>query len=264
MKNKDKQLKLTKTELENYALLVMKLGITDEGDWELDYKKAVNFFSNLADVLPEEVGAVLSPMDIEKISFERSHPDQVDTIAEAEENLFTAAGVSSLIFNNAKASSNALLLSIKADQAITYGIVKSIEGALNRYIQSLSYGKSFRMTFLDCSPYNRKEMGDQYLKAAQYGFPTLSYYCASQGLGQAEMDCMNFLEDDVLGLKDRFDPLRTSATMTSDDAGTSTSGTTSGNQEPEKETGRPESDAEDLTDAGETARETDDGDNDGV
>lgn len=242
-----RQMKLTKTELENYAMLVMKLGINSDGEWEMDLDKAKEFWRNLDNVLPEEVGSVLTPMSIEKISFDKSNVGDTDTITAAEQNLFTAAGVSSLLFNNSKASSNALLLSIKADQMITYGIVKSIECVINRLIHSYSYGKNFRVTFLDVSPFNRKEMGDQYLKACQYGLPMISYYCASQGLSQAEMDCMNFLEDDVLNIKSRFDPLLSSAT-------TSTAASNDG-------AGRPEKDDGDLTDSGEQSRETGDGDN---
>lgn len=238
-----RQLKMTKTELENYAILVMKLGITQDGEWEMDLDKAKEFWRNLDNVLPEEVGSILTPMPLEKIGFDKSNVGDTDTIADAEQNLFTAAGVSSLLFNNAKASSNALLLSIKADQAITFGIVKSIEGVINRYIQSLSYGRNFKVTFLDCSPFNRKELGDQYLKACQYGLPMVSYYCASQGLSQSEMDSMNFLEDDVLGIKERFKPLESSATMSS-------SGSGDGG-------GRPQKDVGDLGDAGEVTREQD-------
>lgn len=99
-----KNLKLTKTELENYALLVMKLLMDDEGRWLLDEKKSLQIFENLSAVLPEEIGAVLSPMEVEKIDFESAaSKNDADTVAQAEENLFTAAGVSSLIFNNAKA-----------------------------------------------------------------------------------------------------------------------------------------------------------------
>lgn len=57
------------------------------------------------------------------------------------------------------------------------------------------------ITFLDVSPYNRKEAGEAYLKACQYGVPMVSYYRASQGLGQAEMDCMNFLENEILDIR---------------------------------------------------------------
>lgn len=239
-----KQLKLTKTELENYAMLVMTLGINDEGEWEMDFDKAKEFWRNLDSVLPEEIGSILTPMPINKISFEKNNVGDTDTISKAEQNLFTAAGVSSLLFNNEKASANALSLSIKADQALTYGIVKNIEAAINRFLHAQSYGKNFKVTFLDCSPFNRKEMGDAYIKACQLGMPMISYYCASQGLAQDEMDCMNFLEDDVLGVKERFTPLQSSSTLSANSS-----------EDVTKDAGREEKDVDELTEAGEQTRE---------
>lgn len=236
-----KQLKLTKTEIENYAILVMSLGIDKNGDWEMDLDKAKDFWRNLDNVLPEEIGSILSPMPIDKISFERTNSGDTNNISDTEESIFSAAGVSSQLFNNNKASANALLLSIKADQAITYGIVKNIEGVLNRYIKHQSYGKNFRVNFLDCSPFNRKEVGDGYLKACQYGLPMVSFYCASQGLSQDEMDCMNFLEDDVLNIKGRFIPLKSSSTQSSSES---------------DDAGRPTKDINDLTEQGEQTRES--------
>ena len=210
-------LKLAKTALENYAMLAMKLPMTEEGEWGIDLKKAKEFWRNLDAVLPEEIGSVLTPMDIDKISFERTHTGDVDTITDAEQNLFTAAGVSSLLFNNPNASANALLLSIKADQCLTYGIVKSVGDVINRFLQAQSYGKNFCVNFLDVSPFNRKEAGEAYLKAAQYGLPTISAYAASQGIGQAELDGMSFLETTVLQLQDIFKPIRSSTQMSSDE-----------------------------------------------
>lgn len=212
-----KQLKNSKTALENYAMLAMTLPMDSDGNWGIDYDKAHDFWQNLDSVLPEEVGSVLTPMPINKISFEKSNTGDTDTVTEAEQHMFSAAGVSSLLFNNEKASSNALLLSIKADQAVTYGIVKSIQDVLNRLIQSQSYGKNFKINFLDCSPYNRKDLGDAYLKAASYGLPTISAYAASQGVGQAELDSMSFLEAQVLGLQDMFRPIQSSTQMSSSD-----------------------------------------------
>lgn len=98
-----KGLRMTKEEVENFALLAMLLPMDEDGNWKINYDKAVAFFNNMDAVLPEEIGAVLSPMEINKISFERTHPGAINTIADAEQNLFTAAGVSSLLFNNAKA-----------------------------------------------------------------------------------------------------------------------------------------------------------------
>lgn len=236
-----KQLKLSKTALENYAMISMTLPMKDDGEWGIDLDKAKEFWRNLDSVLPEEIGSILSPMKLDKISFERSNTGDTDTIAQAEQNLFTAAGVSSLLFNNEKASANALLLSIKADQSITYGIVKSIGDVINRFIQHQNYGKNFKINFLDVSTYNRKEAGEMYLKAASYGLPTISMYAASQGLGQAELDGMSFLEGQVLGLPDLFRPIQSSTQMSSSDL--------------ENQGGAPNKDIGELTDSGEQTSE---------
>lgn len=98
-----RNLKLTKTALENYAMIVTKIPLNDDGTWGIDLEKAVEFWQNLSAVLPEEIGSVLTPMDMEKISFERTHAGDTQTVADAEQNLFSAAGVSSLLFNNNKA-----------------------------------------------------------------------------------------------------------------------------------------------------------------
>ena len=245
-----KKIALSKAALENYAMLLMKLPMTEDGNWGIDLKKAKEFWGNLDAVLPEEIGSILSPMPLEKISFERNHADENDTISNAEQNLFTAAGVSSLIFNNPKASANALLLSIKADQNVTYGVVKSIEDVVNRYIQSFGYGRNFKVNFLDVSCFNRKEAGDAYLKACQFGIPMISYYCASQGLGQAELDSMSFLEGHVLKLQDIFRPLQNSSQM-----GALNSGENNGSSD---EGGAPQKDIGELTDSGEQSREDSD------
>jgi len=133
------------------------------------------------------------------------------------------------------------LLSIKVDQALTYGIVKSIETMLNRFIRRHSFGKYFKVTFLDVSPFNRKEQSEAYLKAASYGLPVISYYCAVNGISQDDMDCLNFLEDDVLHIKERFKPLSNSAQLSSADG--------------EEENGRPKAEIDELSDAGEAWQE---------
>lgn len=217
-----KDLKLERAALENYALVSMTIPLDAEGNWGIDLNKAEEFWRNLDAVLPEEVGSVLTPMPLDKISFERSNTSDTQTVTEAEENLFTASGVSSLLFNNAKASSNALLLSIKADQAITYGIILSITDAINRYLSSRPYAKNFRLNILDISPFNRDEMLATYLKACQFGIPMVSYYCVASGLDQMAMDSMSYLETTVLNLQERFKPLM-SSTNTSSEERSSTS-----------------------------------------
>ena len=244
-----KQLKVTKTSLENYAMIVMSLGIDNEGNWQIDLDRAKEFWRNLDAVLPDEIGSILTPMPVTKIGFEKANTASADTVSEAEQHMFSAAGVSSLLFNNEKASANALSLSIKADQAITYGIVKSIEDMVNRFIQSQGYGKNFKVNFLDVSPFNRKEVGDMYLKAAQYGLPTVTMYAASQGLGQAELDSMNFLENDILEIKKLFIPLQSSSTQSGSASAESKGATDVGGAPPKEDDQLSESGIQNREDA---------------
>ena len=103
LQRKDKGLRLAKTALENYAMLAMKIPMKENGEWGIDLDKAQEFWKNLDSVMPDEVGSVLTPMDIEKISFERTHTGDIDNTVEAEQALYSAAGVSSLLFNNSRA-----------------------------------------------------------------------------------------------------------------------------------------------------------------
>lgn len=237
-----KSLKLTHTELENYAILVMKLGMDNNRNWDMDFDTARDFWRNLDSVLPDAVGSVLSPMPVEKISFDKSNSAEANAVEDATSALFSAAGVSSLLFNSNKSSSNALLLSVKADQGMVYGIVKNIEDVINRYIQSTNFGKYFKVTFLDISPFNRDEVGGQYLKMCQVGMPMVSYLAAAYGMPQSDMSNMNFLEDDILGIKERFMPLRSTNTMSASES---------------EGVGRPESGLGEISDNGEIAKEQD-------
>ena len=234
-----KSLQLAKTELENYAMLILKLGRDKNDNWDLDFDKALEYWSKIDSQLPDTIGSALSPMAVEKITFDRTTNAGDDKIVQAQNALFSAAGVSSQIFNSDNTSSNALLQSIKADQSITYEIVTKIEAAINRYLMSQSYSKNFRISFLDISRYNQKEMSEAYYKACTVGAPFISMYMASLGMDQMETDGMLFLENNVLGFGDRFIPLRTSYTQSGSDGG------------------RPEKDADDLSDGGSATREND-------
>ena len=231
-----KSLQMTKTELENYAMLVIKLGKDKDGAWELDFDKATEYWQKIDSQLPDLIGSVLSPMDVDKIAFDKMSAVGDDRIVQAQNALFSSAGVSSQVFNSDNSSSNTLLQSIKADQSVTFEIVKNIEAAINRYLMGQSFSKNFKLMFLDTSRYNQKEVTEAYYKACTVGAPAISLYCASLDIRQNEMNGLSFLESDILNLHNKFVPLKTSHTQSGDG-------------------GRPQKDADELTDEGEKSKE---------
>lgn len=231
-----KSLQMTKTELENYAMLILKLGKDKDGTWEMEFEKAKEYWQLIDSQLPEQLGSAISPMSIEKVSFDKSGSADSDNITKAESAVFSSAGVSSQVFNSSNNSSNSLALSIKADQRETYKVVLKIENAINRFLMSQSYSKNFRLKFLDISPFNEKEKAEEYHKAITVGAPVISLYCASMGINQDEMIGLNFLEQDILDLPTKFKPLQSSHTQSGSDGG------------------RPEK-VDDLSDNGEKSKE---------
>ena len=84
------------------------------------------------------------------------------------------------------------------------------------------------------------------MKAASYGLPTISAYAASQGIGQAELDSMSFLETEVLGLQEMFKPIRSSNQMSSSEVDS---------QAATDEGGAPRKEVGDITESGEENQE---------
>ena len=230
-----KDLSLTSAEKEIYSLLVMKLGVNNNGEWLLDFSKAKEFWENLDSVLPANFGSVLTPMDIDKITFEPTASAQRDKVAESEQHLWDAAGVSSLIFSGSSTSSRALEISGMADESLTWGVVKRIGVAINRILQKQSFAKNYRMIFLPCGRYTRDSYQKSLVGVLQYGPPVITPLMATMGLEPLYAMGLNHIESNVLKLNERFTPLQSSNTMSS------------------KGTGRPESD--NVSDEGERSRD---------
>lgn len=226
-------LHLTKTELDNYALLVMTLGTNKNGGWLLDFNKANDFWQNLDDVLPDQVGSVLTPMSIDKISFDEKGKTDDSNIATSSKNVWSAAGINAHLFTESN-SSAAIKLSIDNDQMLTYMVVLQIQDAFNRLFRGVSFTDIFQITFLNSSRYNEKDVVSQVKDACTLGAPLVSAYCSLNSL-TGSVESALYLENDVLEIKDKFKPLESSYN-------------TSGN----KDVGRPtaESKGEDVGDAG--------------
>ncbi|MEG1502102.1 MAG: hypothetical protein RR370_01795 [Synergistaceae bacterium] len=213
-----KSLQLAKTETGNYKVLSMKLPINEKGDFAIDFDLAKQFYNQMGQTLPDNIGLALSPMEIEPFDFERSASNsETDMVRSAEQNFFSSAGVSTLLFNNEKASSNALAQSIKCDEAIIWGLLSQIERWINRYLKYQTGNQKFHVIMPRMTVYNEKEKAEEYLKGCQSGMPTKMLYGAAIGLTPSDMMSLNFLENDILEMPNKLIPLQTSYTMSSGD-----------------------------------------------
>jgi hypothetical protein len=236
-----KMLTKAKEEIGNYKMLSLKIPIDDEGNYKFDYDEAVKFYNMMGAVLPENIGLALTPLEIDEHSFEKAGAvANVNNVANAETNFWSAGGVSELLFNSQKSSSATIGNSIKADEEIVYAVFRQLERWINRKLKLESGIYKFKLQFIDTTIYSRKEFIEQLLKVGQYGMPIINALCSCLGYSPADTSSMAFLENEVLKYHFKLIPLQSSHTQ-----GTNSEG------------GAPKVDDDQLSDAGVATREND-------
>jgi hypothetical protein len=243
-----KALKKAKEEIGNYAIIAEKIPIRKDSDEVNDFlidKDALESFHNKsAESLPDSVGLIVTPFDLEVIKFDSNISD-VDKLSEAELNYWSATGVNSLLFNAGKTqTSTGLSKSIIVDEQMIFTLLRQFERWLNRKLKNLSGNFKFKAKLLDITYFNEGEYTERVLKAAQYGVPVKSKLAASVGLSPLETLDMQVFENDILDLSSNWKPLQSSHTQSSSD---SLNG----------DSGRPQVNEDDLSEKGADTRESD-------
>lgn len=229
------------TEIQNYKLIGMKIPVDKDGVPTMDFNLASKFYDQLANNLPEYVGAAMSPMGLDSIDFNKSQAgNTTDEISDATQRFWYSSGTSPLLFGDASNnSSSALALSIKTDEEIVLSAMAQCERLLNRHLKSISGSIKFKINILPITIFNQEKMIGFYKEAATLGLPTKMQYAAAINISPSDVSSMCFIENDVLELNNKFIPLKTSYTQTS------------------KEPGRNPLSEEDLGAAGEATSKTD-------
>lgn len=199
-----KDLMKSKEIINLYKLISLKYPIDDEGNLLMDEQVATTYYNQIASQLDSTIAVALNPFEMKEVSFDSNKSDSDGTL-KAQRDLFSNVGISNLIFNNEKGSSNALLKSITNDFTFIAPILRSLERWLNKKLKLMSGSTKFKTIFLDVTHYDREDVADRLRKDMQYGIPNKSALCAvGSGYSPSDTVGMAFLENEVLGLGDMF------------------------------------------------------------
>ncbi|MDK2900933.1 MAG: hypothetical protein PWQ45_1519 [Thermosipho sp. (in: thermotogales)] len=219
-----KDLQMSKTEMDNYLLLVASIPYQKDANdrenaWALSLDIAEKYFGMMSDNLPEQIGTILSPFSsIEPIKLSKNEKE-LDTLTLAENSIYNSAGVPRMVFNSEKASGAVLNKAISMDESTMFKILRQIERWVNRKLKDENKKIHFKVTFLNITEHNRKDMIDKYKDASTLGLPVKRHFCAALGLSPSDVMNSILLENDVLGITDKFIPLSSSYTQSHDDKG---------------------------------------------
>jgi hypothetical protein len=236
-----KSLKLAKTELENYLILVAKIPYLKNADTEnrfgLSLDIAGEYFDKMLNNLPDQVGGLLSPFDdITAVKVDKNDKD-TDKVSEAQKSIYDSAGVSQLLFNSSTTAST-VTKGILVDENVAFKVLRQFERWINKKLKDENKGIKFKVQFLDLTKYSQDDYIKNLKDGATLGIPNKLKYAAALGQSPSSLLHMEFLENSVLGVTDNWKPLSSSYTQSG-------------------EGGRPQNDDDDLTDAGEITRDKD-------
>lgn len=208
-----------------YKLLVAKIPLLDSDDvddFAVDPDTAISYFNKIKESLPDYVNAIISPIDIESVSFDHDQAADVNKVENASKNILKTSGHSTLAEAN---GTTAVMAAIRADEeyAISSLIVQT-QSWVNRFLM-LKLSDPSKVKFLEVTKYTKDAFKDSLTKDMNYGVPFITTLGVLNGYSELDMISMANTND-ALGLSELFKPLATSSTRSSE----------------ENKTGRPEND----------------------
>ena len=241
-----KKLKMQKARVDNYKAIVIEIPIDEDAvDKPLLTDETLAVFAEMNKAnMPDDIGLIHAPGKATAVSF-KDNTNNANNLSDAIKNIYDNAGVSSELFNSGS-SGTAFKLSLENDAAFIYAFYRQCERYFTRFIKLRKYNKpayKFALRIQDSTVFNRLEVADAFLKAAQNGEPFKIDYGVALGKSPSRQLGSIFLENHVLKLHEEYIPLATSYTSTGEDVAW----------------GRPtnESKGLDLTEEGEATKDTD-------
>lgn len=199
-----------KDSLDIYKLLVMKIpilnGAKNPDELALNLTLAQKFYAKALNVLPEEIGLVLSPgMDIDSVSFDKNATSDTNAIADSYQNLMEQTGISQIFDSSRLTGASSVKMSMLADAMMaTKGIMKQVEAFVNERIQ-LEYPNSVAyLKFIDTTTYTKDDRIAQVKDAASLGLPVKQEYMTLLGYDPLETIASDWLETKLGMSVDKF------------------------------------------------------------
>ena len=210
---------------------------TDE--WKVNPDIMIEYFNRIVEeALPDYITAAIVPGKLNSINFDSSKVNDTNKVTKATETLFNSAGGAQILNSASITGTTAFNAAIQADTELAISnLLPQIEGIVNRLLSFYVNGDPSKVKFFEVSIYTKEAFKKALLEGATYGTPTILAYNSCNQFSELDTLALNFLERDCLGLHEKFIPVQSSHTATSNPGGGQ------------------EKDSDELTDDGESSRD---------
>lgn len=204
-----------------YKLLVATIptikGSNDVDDFAIDPDTAISYFNKMLETLPEYTNAILSPIPVDSISFDQDQASDVNKLENATKSVLNTSGGAQVLNSGSISGTTAWTGAIKSDEDYALSsLLPQTQAIINRLL-SYQLKDAAKVKLLEVTKYTKETFKSDIKNDATYGVPVKLVLNSMNGFSELETLSLNFLENDILKLHEKFVPLQSSNTMNTGD-----------------------------------------------
>lgn len=188
-------------------------------DWAVDVNTALDYYRRLEDSLPPYIGSVVTPIPLDILSFSDDQASDTTKIQKATKEVLNTSGGAQILNSSSISGAEAFRSATRADTELAISsLLGQIQGWTNRMLSYLVSDPA-KVKFFEVSSYTKDAFKESLQKDLNYGFVSVLAINSLNGFSELDTLALNFLENDVLKLNEKFIPLKTASTQSGQNEG---------------------------------------------
>lgn len=199
-----------------YKLIVATIptldGATTADDWAIDIDTALDYYNKLSKEVPDYAAVAISPIPLEVLSFSDDQATDTTRIQNATRSVLNTSGGAQILNSSTISGAEAFRSATRSDTEFAIsGLLGQVQGFVNRML-NFQISNPSKVKFFEVSSYTKDALKESMQKDLNYGFASSLAVNTLNGFSELDTLALNFLERDILNLKDKFIPLQTAST----------------------------------------------------
>lgn len=194
-------------------------GATDPDQWAVDVDLAVDYYNKLVESLPSYIGAAITPIPLDTISFSDDQATDTTKVQRATKEVLNTSGGAQVLNSSSISGAEAFRTSCKVDTEFAISaLLGQIQGWVNRML-SYQVSNPSKVKFFEVSSYTKDALRESMQKDLQYDSSKILLINSLNGISELDTLSLNYLSNDILDLSNIFKPLVSANTVSNKESG---------------------------------------------
>lgn len=194
-------------------------GATDPDQWAVNVDLAVDYYNKMVESLPDYVGAAITPIPLDTISFSDDQSTDTTKVQKATKEVLNTSGGAQILNSSTISGAEAFRSATKADTEFAISaLLGQIQGWVNRML-SYQVSNPAKVKFFEVSAYTKDAFKESLQKDLQYDATKILAINSLNGMSELDTLSLAFLGNDILDLPNRFKVLTSANTVSNKEGG---------------------------------------------